>query len=51
MEPVAANYEKDLAAKGFKPDEIEGRLSFIGERVGFWSAKAKEQGIKSPYQQ
>ena len=51
VEPVVTNYKKDLAGKGYKSDEIEGWLSFIRERVGFWSAKAKEQGIKSPYQQ
>ena len=45
-EPVIANYNKDLMAKGFRSDEIDGWISCIRERVDFWEKKAKEQGTK-----
>jgi TRAP-type transport system periplasmic protein len=50
VEPVIANYKKDMLSKGYKSAEIDGWISYIRERVGFWTAKAKEQGVKSPWQ-
>jgi len=50
VEPVIANYKKDMLSKGYKSAEIDGWISYIRERVGFWTTKGKEQGIKSPWQ-
>ena len=50
VEPVIANYKKDLMSKGFKAGEIDGWISYIRERIGYWEKKAKEQGVKSLWQ-
>jgi hypothetical protein len=39
-----------MLSKGFKSDEVDGWLSYIRERIDFWQKKAKEAGVKSPYQ-
>jgi TRAP-type transport system periplasmic protein len=50
VEPVIVNYKKDLMAKGFKSDEVDGWVSYIRERADFWEKKAKEEGIKPLWQ-
>ncbi len=50
VEPVIANYKKDMISKGYKSEDIDSWISYIRERVGFWTQKGKEQGIKSPWQ-
>ena len=50
VEPVIAGYKKDVLSKGFKSEEVDSWLSYIQERIDFWDKKAKEAGVKSPYQ-
>ncbi len=50
VEPVIETYKKSMASAGFKPAEVESWISFVKERTAYWSTKAKEQGIKSPWQ-
>ena len=50
VEPVIENYKKGMASGGYKPAEVDGWISYLRERVAFWTNKGKEQGIKSPWQ-
>jgi len=50
VEPVIANYKKDLISKGFKAGDVDGWIAYIRERIAFWEKKSKEQGIKSLWQ-
>ena len=47
-EPVVANYIKDMTQKGFSEDEVRGWISFLRERIDYWSAKQMDLRIKSP---
>ena len=49
VEPVIANYKKDMISKGFRSEEVDSWLKYLRERIDFWEKKAREQGIKSPY--
>jgi TRAP-type transport system periplasmic protein len=49
VQPVFAAYKKDMVSKGFKEAEIDGWISFIKERIGFWKAEEKKRGIASPF--
>ncbi|HME45641.1 MAG TPA: TRAP transporter substrate-binding protein [Syntrophorhabdales bacterium] len=50
VEPVIADYKKDMASKGYKAEEVDSWIKYLRERINFWEQKAKDQGIKSPYQ-
>ncbi|HME45337.1 MAG TPA: TRAP transporter substrate-binding protein [Syntrophorhabdales bacterium] len=50
VEPVIASYKKDVLAKGFKSEEVDGWISYIRERVEFWEKKGKEQHVQSPFE-
>ncbi len=50
VEPVIASYKKDMLSKGFKSEEVDSWFSYIQERIGYWEKKAKEAGVKSPFQ-
>jgi TRAP-type C4-dicarboxylate transport system substrate-binding protein len=47
-EPVIEDYVKDMVGKGYTEAEVRGWLTFIGERMDYWTAKQIQLGIKSP---
>jgi TRAP-type C4-dicarboxylate transport system substrate-binding protein len=50
VEPVITDYKKDLATKGFKPEEIEGYVKYTKDRIDFWRQKQNEKGVATPYE-
>ena len=44
---VVNDFTESLVAAGHSEEEVEGWLSFIKERIEYWSEKQKEFGIKS----
>jgi TRAP-type transport system periplasmic protein len=50
VEPVIADYKKDLAGKGFKAAEVDGWLSFVKERIEYWRGQEKAKNIPTAYQ-
>ena len=48
-EPIIADYKKDMVAKGFKPAEVDGWLSFIRERIEYWKGQEKAHKIPTAY--
>jgi TRAP-type C4-dicarboxylate transport system substrate-binding protein len=51
IEPVIGTYKKDMASKGFKASDVDGWISFIKERTGYWTKQEKQKGIPSPFLQ
>ena len=49
VEPVVANYKKDMLSKGFKSAGNRWLAQLHTGTCRFLEKKAKEQGIKSPY--
>jgi len=49
VEPVFAEFKKDLGTKGVSSAQVDAYAKFIQERIGFWSAKEKELKIATPY--
>jgi TRAP-type C4-dicarboxylate transport system substrate-binding protein len=48
MEPVIADYTKRMVEKGFKEDEVKGWISYMKERIQYWTDKQMEYRIPSP---
>lgn len=49
VQPVLANYKSSMVQKGHSEKEIDGYVSYIQERIGYWSKVEKERKIPSPY--
>ncbi len=49
VEPVIADYKKDLSAKGYKPAEVDGWVKFIKDRIEFWKGQEKAQKVPTAY--
>jgi TRAP-type C4-dicarboxylate transport system substrate-binding protein len=49
VEPVIANYKKDLVAKGYSAADVDGWIKFVTERIEYWSKQEKAKGIASPF--
>ncbi|RLA96137.1 MAG: C4-dicarboxylate ABC transporter substrate-binding protein [Deltaproteobacteria bacterium] len=47
VRPVVDNYLKLLEEKGYKREKLEGMVSFIRERINYWTKKQIEWRIKS----
>jgi TRAP-type C4-dicarboxylate transport system substrate-binding protein len=50
VEPVAADYKKDLISKGYKANEIDSWLAFVKERIEYWKGQEKSKKIPTAYQ-
>jgi len=50
VQPVIADYKKDLMSKGFKEQEIDAWINFIKERTEYWKAQEKARNIPSVYE-
>jgi TRAP-type C4-dicarboxylate transport system substrate-binding protein len=49
VEPVIADYKKDMVAKGFKGEEVDGWIKFIKERIEYWKNEEKVRKIPTAY--
>jgi TRAP-type C4-dicarboxylate transport system substrate-binding protein len=50
VQPVIADYKKDLAAKGHKAADIEDWISFVNKRIQYWKGQEKAKNIPTSYQ-
>ena len=50
VEPLMANYKKEMISKGFKGTDVDSWLSFISERIEYWKAEEKRRGVKAPFE-
>ncbi len=49
VEPIFGDYKKNMATKGYKESEVDGWVSYIKERIGYWQKEQKKRGIPSPF--
>ena len=49
VEPVVEDFKKDLVAKGYKADEVDGWISFVKERITYWKGQEKARKIPTAY--
>ncbi len=49
VQPVIADYKKDMVAKGFKASEVDGWLAFLKERIEYWKTQEKARHIPTAY--
>ena len=49
VEPVIAEYKKDMVAKGFKAEEVDGWITFLKERIAYWKNQEKVKKIPTAY--
>jgi len=49
VEPVIADYKKDLTSKGYKAAEVDAWLKFIKERIEYWKGQEKAQKVPTAY--
>lgn len=49
VEPVIADYRKDMVAKGFSAEEVNGWIKFIKERIEYWKGQEKARKIPTAY--
>ncbi len=47
-DPVIDNYVTDMTQKGYSESEVRGWITFLQERIDFWTAKQIDLRIKSP---
>jgi TRAP-type transport system periplasmic protein len=49
VEPVIADYKKDLIGKGHKAAEVDTWVSFVRDRIEYWKGQEKAQKIPTAY--
>jgi TRAP-type C4-dicarboxylate transport system substrate-binding protein len=49
MDPVIADYKKDMVAKGFSAEEVDAWIKFIKERIEYWKGQEKAKKIPTAY--
>ena len=49
VQPVIADYSKDLTTKGYKAPEVEGWLKYIHERIDYWKGQEKAKKIPTAF--
>jgi TRAP-type C4-dicarboxylate transport system substrate-binding protein len=50
VDPVIADYKKDLTSKGYKAADIDAWIAFVKERIDYWKGQEKAQKIPTAYQ-
>jgi TRAP-type C4-dicarboxylate transport system substrate-binding protein len=50
VEPVIADYKKDLVSKGFKAAEVDTWVAYIKERIEYWKGQEKAKKVPTAYQ-
>lgn len=49
-QPVVDDYRKDLVSKGHKSSDIDQMISFVKERIEYWTKQEKAKKIPTAYQ-
>jgi TRAP-type C4-dicarboxylate transport system substrate-binding protein len=49
VQPVIADYKKDLIAKGYTENEVDTWLKFVNERINYWKGQEKLKKIPTPF--
>ena len=49
VQPVIADFSKDLVSKGYKKADIDSWLGYIHERTDYWKAQEKARKIPTPF--
>jgi TRAP-type C4-dicarboxylate transport system substrate-binding protein len=49
VEPVIADYRKNMVSKGHKEAEIDDWVNYIRERIGYWKKEEKQRAIAAPF--
>lgn len=49
VEPVIADYKKNMVSKGHTDAEIDGWLTYIKSRIGYWKEEQKRRGVPAPF--
>jgi TRAP-type transport system periplasmic protein len=49
VQPVIADFTKDMGSKGYKTPEVESWLAFIRERVEYWKGQEKAKKIPTAF--
>jgi hypothetical protein len=49
VQPVIAQYKKDMTSKGYKTAEVDGWLNFIKQRIEYWKGQEKANKIPTPF--
>jgi TRAP-type C4-dicarboxylate transport system substrate-binding protein len=49
VEPVFGIYKKNMVDKGYKESEVDGWVSYIKERIGYWQKEQKRRGIPAAF--
>jgi TRAP-type C4-dicarboxylate transport system substrate-binding protein len=50
VEPLVEEYKQKSVSAGFKAAEVDSWISFIRERVAYWTKAANDKGLKSWWQ-
>jgi TRAP-type C4-dicarboxylate transport system substrate-binding protein len=50
VQPVIADYKKDLVAKGYKEQEVDTWINFVKERTEYWKGQEKARKIPTVYE-
>jgi TRAP-type C4-dicarboxylate transport system substrate-binding protein len=50
VQPVIADYKKNMVSKGYKEAEVDGWLKYIKERIGYWSKEEKSRKVPAPFE-
>jgi TRAP-type C4-dicarboxylate transport system substrate-binding protein len=49
VQPVLADYKKDMVSKGFKAAEVDAWIAFLKERIEYWKGQEKARNIPTAY--
>ena len=49
VEPVIADYKKDMVSKGYKGEEVDSWISFIRDRVEYWKGQEKAKKVPTAF--
>jgi TRAP-type C4-dicarboxylate transport system substrate-binding protein len=49
VEPVIADYKKNMVSKGYKEAEVDDWLKYVRERIDYWHKEQKKRGIAAPF--
>jgi TRAP-type C4-dicarboxylate transport system substrate-binding protein len=50
VQPVIADFKKDLASKGYKESEVDSWMVFLKERIEYWKGQEKVNKVPTAYQ-
>ena len=49
VEPVITDYKNTMVTKGYTETEIDGWLTYIRSRIGYWQKELVQRGVPAPF--